>query len=239
MLMRKRHDLAHVARSIRLLIVEALLEQRIELGVGLPAPLASIIVAQLDLVAELTLARRVVHQRHQPHVRPVDQFLGFLDDARHRDFAAQVQEMIGTKQVRLARGCDRFRQHACPAVNLLGAILAPDPQRIQNGGDARSSQLSVVGNHRRDRIPEYFRARHIVHFQMVGVQLDQTGHDQVATGVLAACGRASLAELGDAAIDESNPAALDHAIGQHDAGVTEDDFLPCHLTSLPSSGGGK
>ena len=74
---------------------------------------------------------------------------------------------------------------------------------------------------------------------MVGVQLDQTGHDQVAAGVLAACRRASLAELGDAAVSESDPAALDHAIGQHDPGVTEDCFLPCHLTSLPSSGGGK
>ena len=132
--------------------------------------------------------------------------------------------MIGAKQVGIARGCDRLRQHARPAVNFLGAILAPDPQRIQHGGDARCRQLSVVGNHRRDRIPEYFRARHIVHFEMVGVQLDQAGHDQVAARILAACGRASFAEFGDAAIDESNPAALDHAIGQDDDGVAEDGF---------------
>ena len=74
---------------------------------------------------------------------------------------------------------------------------------------------------------------------MVGVQLDQAGHDQVAARILAACRRTALAEFGDAAIDESNPAALDHAIGEHDAGVTEDGLLPCHLTSLPSSRGGK
>ena len=229
-LMGERDDLTHVGRGIRLLIVKALLEQRIELGVGFAAPLAAIIVAELDLIAELALPRRVVHQRHQPHVRPVDQLLGFFDHARHRDFAAQVQKVIGAKQVRIARGCDRFCEHACPAVNLLGAILAPDPQRIQHGGDAGSGQLSVVGNHRRDRIPKYLWARHIMHFQMVGVQFDQAGHDQVTTGILTACGRIAFAELGDAAVGESNPAALDHAIGQHDAGVTEDGFLPCHLT---------
>ena len=43
-------------------------------------------------------------------------------------------------------------------------------------------------------------------------------------GVLAARGRAALAELGDAAVGEGDPAALDHAIGQHDAGVAEDGF---------------
>ena len=237
--MRKGHDFAHIGRGIGLLIVEALLEQRIELSVGFAATLAAIIVAQLDLVAELALARRVIHQRHQPHVRPIDQFFGFLHHTRHRNFAAQVQEVFGAKQVRLARGCDRLRQHARPAVNFLGAILAPDPQRIQHGGDARCRQLSVVGNHRRDRIPEYFRARHIVHFEMVGVKLDQPGHDQVTARILAACRRTALAEFGDAAVGESNPAALDHAIGEHDAGVTEGGLSPCHLTSLPSSRGGK
>jgi hypothetical protein len=74
---------------------------------------------------------------------------------------------------------------------------------------------------------------------MVGVQFDQAGHDQVATGILAAGGRIALAKPGNAAVGKGDPAALDHAIGQHDAGVTEDGFLPCHLTSLPSSGGGK
>src|SRR4029450_2107950 len=59
-LMRKGHDFTHVGRGIRLLVTEALLEQRIELGVGLAAPLAAIIVAQLHLVAELALARRVI-----------------------------------------------------------------------------------------------------------------------------------------------------------------------------------
>src|SRR5262245_22496031 len=74
---------------------------------------------------------------------------------------------------------------------------------------------------------------------MVGVEFDQAGHDEVATGIFAACGTASFTELCDAAVGDSHPAALDHAIGEHDAGVTEDRFLRRHLTSLSSCGGSK
>ncbi len=38
------------------------------------------------------------------------------------------------------------------------------------------------------------------------------------------CRRVAFADFGDAAIGEGDPAALDHAIGQHDAGVAEDRF---------------
>jgi hypothetical protein len=41
--------------------VKALLEQRVELCVGFAATFAAVIVTQLDLIAELALARRVVH----------------------------------------------------------------------------------------------------------------------------------------------------------------------------------
>ena len=86
------------------LMVDPLREQRIELRIGQAALLAAVIVPQLALVAELPLARRVIHQRHQPDVAAVDQFLGFGDDARHRHFAAQVQEM-STRSRPAARAC--------------------------------------------------------------------------------------------------------------------------------------
>ena len=47
-----------------------------------------------------------------------------------------MQEVLGAQQIALARRLDRVRQHAGLAVDLLGAVLAPDPQRIQHGGDA-------------------------------------------------------------------------------------------------------
>ena len=134
-LMSQRHDLAHIGRRVCLLIRKTPFEQNVQFGVGHAGAFAAIIVAQLAFVAKLALPRRVIHQRHQAHIRPPNQLLGFLDHARHRDFAAQVQEMIGTQQIGIARRCDRLSQHARLSIDLFGAVLAPDPQRIQHRGD--------------------------------------------------------------------------------------------------------
>jgi hypothetical protein len=77
--------------------------------------------------------------------------------------------------------------------------------------------------------------------EMICVQFDQAGHDQVAAGVFTARGRAALAISGDAAIRKSNPAAFDHAIRQNNPGVADNGFGPCrsHLRILPSCRGGK
>ena len=47
-----------------------------------------------------------------------------------------MQEVFGAQQIGVARRGDRFRQNAGTAIDFLGAVLAPDPQRIQHGGDA-------------------------------------------------------------------------------------------------------
>ena len=56
-------------------------------------------------------------------------------------------------------------------------------------------------------------------FEMIGVQFDQAGHDEIAACVLAAYGRVSLAELGNAAVGAGDPATFDHPVRQHDPGV--------------------
>ncbi len=73
-------------------------------------------------------------------------------------------------------------------------------------------------------------------FEMIGVQLDQAGHDQVAAGVVRAFGRVALTEFGDTAAGHRDPAALDDTVGQHDAGIANDDirrFHPSSSTPLP------
>jgi hypothetical protein len=62
-------------------------------------------------------------------------------------------------------------------------------------------------------------------FEMIGVQFDQAGHDQVACRILAAGRCVAFAKFGDAAISKSHPAALDHAIGQNDPGVGNDGLV--------------
>ena len=49
---------------------------------------------ELDCVAELPLARRVIHERQEPHMRALHQLLGFRHHQRHRHLAAQMQEVL-------------------------------------------------------------------------------------------------------------------------------------------------
>src|SRR5258708_16147842 len=71
---------------------------------------------------------------------------------------------------------------------------------------------------------------------MIGVKLDQARHDQVAIGVFASRRRVAFAEFGNASIRKGDPAALDHAIRQHDPGVANNGFGfgRSHLKHLPS-----
>lgn len=72
-------------------------------------------------------------------------------------------------------------------------------------------------------------------FEVIGVQFDQPGHDQFAAGVLAACRRITLADLGNASIRKGDPAALNHAIRQNDPRVAEHGLALCrsHLKVFP------
>ena len=78
-------------------------------------------------------------------------------------------------------------------------------------------------------------------FEMVGVQLDQARHDQIAADVLMACGCITFAKFGDPAIRKGDPAPLDHAIGQNDPGVAKYGIGSCrsHLRRFPSCRRGK
>src|SRR6185437_2498336 len=81
----------------------------------------------------------------RPDVRLMNQFLGFLDHVRHRHLAAQMQEVIGAQDIGFARVRNRLRQHAGAAVDIFGAVLAPNPQRIQHRGYSAGYQLPVIG----------------------------------------------------------------------------------------------
>ena len=50
------------------------------------------------------------------------------------------------------------------------------------------------------------------------------GHDQVAGGILRARRRIALAVFGYAAIGESDPAAINDAIGQNNSGIADNGF---------------
>ncbi len=67
-------------------------------------------------------------------------------------------------------------------------------------------------------------------FEMIGVQFDQAGHDQIAACILAAARRVAVADFSDTAIGDRDPASIDHAIRKNNPGVADDGFGYCiHL----------
>ena len=66
--------------------------------------------------------------------------------------------------------------------------------------------------------------------EMIGVQFDQTRQQQIAAEILTALRRRALPDFGDHPAGHGEPAALDHAVGEHDLGIGQDEvFLFRHI----------
>ena len=76
--------------------------------------------------------------------------------------------------------------------------------------------------HRGERVPAHLRARRVVALEMVGVQFDQAGDQEVAAHVLAGA-RRRRRDVGDQAVADRQR-AVDDLVGQHDARIVQDQF---------------
>ncbi len=85
-----RAVLVRVAR----LLLEPALDQRVELGVGEPEA-ALVVLAVLRHADELSLPRRVIHQRHEAHQRIVGERREVLHHELGADLAPHVEVVIG------------------------------------------------------------------------------------------------------------------------------------------------
>ena len=95
--------------------VAALVEQDIELRIRQSARLAPVVGSQLLRVAELPLPRRVVHQRDQPDLGPLDQRRYFA--ARHA--ASNYRDLVAlarAQDLRLASHDDTTLEHVAQSV---------------------------------------------------------------------------------------------------------------------------
>ena len=81
--------------------------------------------------------------------------------------------------------CERSEYffHA-PAAQAIGVAIA-DTEGIEHGGDARRCNLGIMSEQGRHGRPAHFGPRHEVTLQIVGMNLDQTGDEQVAVEILA------------------------------------------------------
>ena len=191
-------------------------------------------------VAELALAGRVVHQRHEMHRMALHERFQMLDDVRRRDLAADMGAVIGAKMARPTRLVDGIGQRLQVGADRLDVDVGTGPERIEHRGDAGCGDLRVIGHHRGERMPAHMRARREMAFEVIGVQFDEAGDQMVARKVDAALRRLALADLGDAAVIHGQPALLDDAVGEHQPGILDHIALRVgHRGALRSDAGSR
>ena len=149
---------------------------------GGPA-LALVIDTQLVDVAELPLPRRMVHKRQEAYAILGAELRQLLDQRLGADFRPQVDMVADPERPAFAQRQQVGRQTA-----RIGAIITPvrggaDTHRVEHGRDARTRKLPVMGDERGLARPVDAGARLDMPLQVVGMQLHQTGDQQVAVTI--------------------------------------------------------
>ena len=153
-----------------------------------------------------------------------EEFLEEFDDVGRRNLAAQMGLVIGAQQVRGARLLDRVGEnhHLLADAAPLFVCVHADAKGIEHRRDARGGDLRVVGHHRAAGVPDDARARHVMGFEVVGVQLDEAGQQIVASAIEAAARTPSFADFDDASAFDDDVAG-ERPLGRHDRRVVEHD----------------
>jgi hypothetical protein len=168
----------------------------------------------------------MVHDRDELELRIDEEGLHFLDHIRAGNLATQMQEMLGTRDVAGLCIGDSGGQLAHPRAEFLVVIVIADTQGVENRRDPRANDLRIMGEHRGQRRPFDARARHEMHFEMVGMKLHQARKQVIAGKVLPFFGWGPFADLNNLAVDRDEiPSKL--AFGGHDLRVL-DDQRACH-----------
>ena len=196
------------------------------------APLGLVVERILLHRLELPLARRMVHQRNETDLRIVFKFHEMIQHVVGRDFAAQMDAMIGAKPV-FPGGLRQGVCHVAHLALLEAAILVRShAQAIKDGGDTGGDDLRVMRLDRRHFQPADPGARRVMRFQMVGMQFDQAGDKIIAFEILAGAAGA-FRDIGDLAVADQDR-TVENLVLKDDAGVGENGFYG-HVR--PSFGG--
>ena len=140
----------------------------------------------------------------------------------HMRIGAQMQEVLGLQPVLALGLLDRVGHVAHLAEIEAVAVVGAHAQAVENGGDARCDDLSVMGLNGRDLVPAHAGARRIMAFEVIGVKLDQAGDQIVALHVVAMAGRV-FRDVGDFAIAHHERAMHDLVL-KHDPRIGENGF---------------
>ena len=99
-----------------------------------------------------------------------------------------------------------------------------DAEGIEHRRDPGRRDLRVIGEHRAAGVPHHRRTRHVMGFQMVGVQFDETGQEIVAVEVDGRSRFPTLAHFDDAPPFDGDM-TFEDAVGGDDRRIGEEDRI--------------
>jgi hypothetical protein len=174
------------------------------------AMLAAHIVAQLAHVAKLALARRMIHQADNADTILRPELGEFVDQRLRTHLGPQMQKVVDPKRTGVPHPDDLIREQ--PGIfAVTGLFLGDDradPQRVKHRGDPGRGEFAVMRQNGARMREMHLGARLDVTLQIVGVQFDQPGQDQITLAVKRSVWHAvPLLDSGDFAMTEPDGAA--------------------------------
>ncbi|MNS34782.1 hypothetical protein D3C72_669170 [compost metagenome] len=164
----------------------------------------------------------MVHQRHQRDRLAVNQLFKQRQGGVVRQFAAQMQAMLGTVQAALLRLFHRV-DHLFEILQTVAAVAhIPNRHGIEHRGDAAGNHQRVVAAHRRVGWPVHLWARGEEFIQIIRMQFDKPRQQPAAVAIhrlrQAALGFGVCANHAVLNVDRSR----DHVVFQYQFDVIDD-----------------
>ncbi len=181
-LFRELDDNRTVPCAVMPLILLALGDESVQLLFA-HAEFARVILLIAAEVGKLALARRVIHHREQPQPLIVDQRLEQVDQAAIADFAAPMEIMVRLERPRRHLVLDGLAHFIEKLDARRAAVNLAHAERIEDGRDPGGGDFAVMTENRGIAGPECARPRHDVALEIVGMQLDETGNDEIALAI--------------------------------------------------------
>ena len=187
-------------------------------------------------VGILSDAWAVIHQADDAHQRMVGNRVEQRQHVERRHFAAQVQEVLCLQQSSVIQRIeidDAVLEGADPV--LVEPKIAKT-QRVEHSGDAGSGALRIMRDHGGARRPARQRARLHLAFQVVRMDIHDTGDQIVAIEVMhGECGGPAGLHVDDRAAAQ-HQRAMQHRIGQDQDCIGQDRFVG-HAASCEGGNG--
>ena len=135
-------------------------------------------------IAELALARRVIHQADYADSVLWAELGHFIKQRRRTDLGSQVKEVADPKMPCGTHG----QQIICQTTGIfrIGTISGFErshSQRIKHGGYAGRGQFGIMRQQRRKMRPSNRWSRLDMTFKVVGMQLDQAGQNEATAAI--------------------------------------------------------